>query len=160
MANRQRAIGYLAGVLFAGLSTAVLGAETAAVQDDHLNSYTIEDYSIAKSLTGKPGDPNAGAKVAVDRSLGNCLGCHAVPIPGEPFPGNVGPDLAGVGARLTEGQLRLRLVDPKRVNEATSMPAFYKVDGLNRVATKFAGKPMLTAEQIEDLVAYLMTLKH
>jgi L-cysteine S-thiosulfotransferase len=144
----------------AALAPSALVAETVAVQDDHLNPYTIEDYSIRKSLTGKPGDPQAGAKVAVDRQLGNCLGCHAVPIPGEPFPGNVGPDLAGVGARLTEGELRLRLVDPKRVNEATSMPAFYKVDGLNRVAAKFAGKPMLTAEQVEDLVAYLASLKH
>ncbi|HYM29906.1 MAG TPA: sulfur oxidation c-type cytochrome SoxX [Candidatus Cybelea sp.] len=135
-------------------------ARPVEVKDDHLVAYDVVDGAIPKSLTGHPGVAAAGAHVAVDRSLGNCMSCHAVGQPKEEFPGNVGPDLAGVGSRLKEGEIRLRIVDPKRLNEATSMPAFYKVDGLDRVAKAYAGKPILTAEQVEDLVAYLMTLKN
>ena len=135
-------------------------AEPVAVSDANLVPYVIRDGAIPASLTGTAGNPAEGAKIVVDRGLGNCMGCHAVGILKEPFPGNLGPDLAGIGSRSTAGELRLRLVDPKRLNAATSMPAFYKVDGLQRVTAQYVGKPILSAAQIEDVIAYLMTLKN
>ena len=144
------------------MTQAVVAARAAApitIKDDDLVPYTIVDNAIPQSLTGAGGDAARGAKIVVDRGLGNCMSCHGVGMPQEPFPGNVGPDLAGVGSRLSAGELRLRLVDPKRLNEATSMPAFYKVEGLNRVARRYAGKPILTAAEIEDVIAYLLTLR-
>lgn len=137
-------------------SCALAGAAGA----DDLVSYEIVDgSSIPKSLTGAAGDPAKGREVVINRQLGNCLGCHTMPIPEQPFHGGTAPDLAGVGGRLTEGELRLRVVNPKVVNPNTMMPAFYRTDGLTRVMEKFAGKPILTAEQVEDVVAYLETLK-
>ena len=115
--------------------------------------------SIPKSLTGKPGDPKAGRKTAIATKLGNCLACHVMPVPEQPFHGEVGPDLNGVGGRYSAGEIRLRLVDAKILNPDTIMPAFYKKDGLHRVMKKFQGKTILTAQQVEDVVAYMMTLK-
>ena len=136
--------------------TAMAGSAAAV----GLMSYEIvDDNSIPKSLTGAPGDAVKGRAVAIDRKLGNCLACHQMPIPEQPFHGETGPDLAGVADRYSEGELRLRVVNPKVINPATMMPAFYRAEGLNRVMKKFQGKPMLTAEQVEDIVAYLMTLK-
>jgi len=88
-----------------------------------------------------------------------CLLCHSGPFAEEKFQGNVGPDLSGVGARWSEGQLRLRLVDGRRINPATIMPSYYRVDDLTRVGASWRGKPVLTAEQIEDVVAFLATLR-
>lgn len=120
--------------------------------------YDVVDGTIPESLTGRPGDPERGRAIAAGRE-GNCLACHHMPIPEQPFHGDLGPDLTGIGDRLTEGEIRLRLVDPKRVNEQTIMPSFYTVDGLTRVAGRYRGRPILTAAQIEDLVAYLSRLK-
>ena len=114
---------------------------------------------IPASLTGAKGDPARGRAVVANRQLGLCLLCHAGPFPEERFQGDLGPDLNGVGARLSEGEIRARIVDPARVKPDTIMPAYYKTDGLNRVATAVRGKTILTAEQIEDIVAYLVTLK-
>ena len=111
------------------------------------------------SLTGKPGDPARGRAIVANRSVGLCLLCHAAPIPEERFQGNLAPSLAGAGARATPGQLRLRLVDPARLNPDTIMPPYYWVDGLYRVAKNFQGKTILTAGQIEDVVAYLASLQ-
>ncbi len=139
------------------LAMTAMAGSAAAVG---LMSYEIvDDNSIPKSLTGAPGDPVKGREVAIDRKLGNCLACHQMPIPEQPFHGETAPDLAGVADRYSEGELRLRVVNPKVINPATMMPAFYRTEGLNRVMKKFQGKPMLTAEQVEDIVAYLMTLK-
>ena len=136
--------------------TAVAGSASA----ESLVSYqVVDDYSIPQSLTGAPGDPAKGREVAIDRKLGNCLACHQMPIPEQAFHGETGPDLAGVADRYSEGELRLRVVNPKIVNPATMMPAFYRTEGLNRVMKNFQGKPMLSAEQVEDVVAYLKTLK-
>ncbi len=88
-----------------------------------------------------------------------CLLCHSGPYREERFQGTMAPDLKGAGARWNEGQLRLRIVDAAHLNPETIMPPYYRVDGLNRVAPGFRGKTILTAEQIEDVVAYLMTLK-
>jgi len=119
----------------------------------------VDDASIPQSLTGKPGDPARGRKVAINRKLGNCLACHQMPISEELFHGAVGPDLSAVGSTLSEAEVRLRVVNPKIVNPDTIMPAFYRTEGLHRVIKKFQGKPMLSAQQVEDVVAYLMTLK-
>jgi sulfur-oxidizing protein SoxX len=115
--------------------------------------------AIPSSLTGATGDPALGRKIVLDRHVGLCLLCHSGPFPEERFQGNLAPDLTGVGARLSAGQIRLRIVDSSRVNPQTIMPAYFRTDGLTRVAPAYRGKPVLTAEQIEDVVAFLVTLK-
>ena len=121
--------------------------------------YDVVGDAIPASLTGAPGDAERGARIVANRQVGLCLLCHSGPFPQERFQGTMAPDLKGAGTRSTEGQLRLRIVDPSRLNPATIMPPYYRVDGLARVAPNFRGKTILTAEQIEDVVAYLMTLK-
>jgi sulfur-oxidizing protein SoxX len=121
--------------------------------------YRVDGDRIEASLTGRPGDPARGRQVVADRQLGLCLLCHAAPIPEERFQGNIGPDLRGVGARLSTGQIRLRLVDAARLAPETVMPSYYVVEGLNRVGQAWRGRPVLSAEQIEDVVAYLATLR-
>jgi len=111
------------------------------------------------SLTGKPGDAARGRAIVSNRQVGLCLLCHSGPFPEEAFQGNLAPDLRGVGARLSEGQLRLRIVDPSRLNPATIMPSYYRTEGLERVAPSYRGKRLLSAQQIEDVVAFLKTLR-
>jgi sulfur-oxidizing protein SoxX len=137
---------------------AVLAA-TGAVAQPALHPYTIVSDSIPASLTGAAGDPVRGRAVVVDRRLGACLLCHRGPFPEEKFQGTLAPDLAGAGARWSEGELRLRLVDPTRLNPDTIMPAYYRVEGLTRVGHAWLGKPILSAEQIEDVIAFLRTLR-
>jgi len=120
-------------------------------------SVTVGD-AIPASLTGAPGNPARGRAIVMDRQVGLCLLCHSGPFPEERFQGNLAPDLRNA-ARLTEGQIRLRIVDSRKVNQQSIMPAYYKSDGLTRVAPAYRGKTVLTAEQIEDIVAYLLTLK-
>jgi len=115
--------------------------------------------AIPESLTGAKGDPARGRAIVGNRQVGLCLLCHSGPFPEERFQGELAPDLKGAGARWSEGQLRLRIVDSSRINPASIMPAYHRTDGLTRVAPAFRGKPILTAEQIEDVVAYLTTLK-
>lgn len=100
-----------------------------------------------------------GRALVADRQTGLCLVCHSGPFPEQPFQGDLGPDLRGIGTRLSEGQIRLRIVDASRVNPATIMPPYYRTEGLARVAPAFRGRPVLSAEQIEDVVAFLLTLK-
>lgn len=114
---------------------------------------------IPAPLSGAKGDPARGRAIVVNRQLGLCLLCHSGPFPEERFQGNIGPDLNGIGARLSEGQIRLRVADPGRLNPATLMPAYFRSEGLTRVAPAFEGKSLLGAEQVEDVVAFLMTLK-
>jgi sulfur-oxidizing protein SoxX len=121
--------------------------------------YRVVGDAIPDPLGGLGGDGGRGRAIVLDRAVGNCLICHQVPIPTEPFQGDIGPDLAGVGSRLTAGQLRLRLVDQSRLNPETIMPPYYRVDGLVRVARPFAGAPVLTAQDIEDVVRWLETLR-
>ena len=118
----------------------------------------LGEQSIPASLTGAKGDPVRGRAIVANRQVGLCLLCHSGPFPEERFQGNLAPDLRSA-ARLSEGEIRLRLVDPARVNPQTIMPAYYRADGLTRVAPSFRGKTILTAGQIEDVVAYLATLK-
>src|SRR5256885_8056041 len=132
---------------------------TAAFAQDGLRPFTVVGDAIPASLTGAPGDPERGLKIVTNRQVGLCLLCHSGPYPEERFQGTMAPDLSGAGSRWNEGQLRLRIVDAARLNAQTIMPPYYRVDGLNRVAPGFRGKPILTGEQIEDVVADLMTLE-
>ena len=111
-------------------------------------------------LTQEVGDAARGRAIVANRQLGLCLLCHTGPIPEERFQGNLAPDLAGAGDRWSTGQLRLRLVDPSRFNPATIMPAYFKTEGLNRVSAPLKGKTILSAQQIEDVIAYLETLRN
>ena len=141
-------------------ATAIALAVAGPVRAEEQVAYNVVDgTSIPKSLTGKPGDPAKGREVAINRRLGNCLACHHMPVPEQAFQGEIGPNLAGVADRYTEGELRLRVVNPKVLNEDTFMPAFYRSEDLHRVMKNFQGKTILTAEQVEDVVAYLLTLK-
>ena len=135
----------------------MLSVSVAPAQE--LRPTTVVGDAIPASLTGAPGDAERGLKIVTNRQVGLCLLCHSGPYPQDRFQGNLAPDLKGAGARWSEGQLRLRIVDAARLNPQTIMPPYYRVDGLTRVAAGFRGKPILTAEQIEDVVAYLMTLK-
>jgi len=127
--------------------------------DAYLN-WEMRDYAIEQPLGGLKGDAARGRAIARDRSRGNCLACHQMPIPEEEFHGTLGPSLHGIGARLTEGQIRLRIVDQKQVNPMTIMPGFYRDPRhFNRVADEYEGKTILTPREVEDLVAYLVTLK-
>lgn len=121
--------------------------------------YEITGDAIATSLTGKGGDPSRGRTIIVNRQVGLCLLCHAGPFPEEKLQGSLAPDLTRVGVRLSTSQLRLRVVDASLVNPNTIMPPYYRTQGLNRVAPAVAGKPILSAEQVEDVVAFLATLK-
>ena len=131
----------------------------SAAQDAAVRPYEIVGDAIPGSLTATPGDAARGRRIVASRQQGLCLLCHSGPFPEERFQGDLSPSLAGAGSRWTEGQLRLRLVDSSRLNPATIMPSYYRIEGFNRVAPSFRGKPVLTAEQIEDVVAFLATLK-
>ena len=115
--------------------------------------------SLPASLTGRKGDPSRGRAIVANRQVGLCLLCHTGPIPEERFQGDLAPDLKGVGSRLSEAEIRSRIVDPGKTRPDTIMPAYYKAEGLSRVASSFRGKTILSAEQIEDVVAYLATLR-
>ena len=115
--------------------------------------------SLPESLTGAKGDPARGRAIVTNRQVGLCLLCHSGPFPEERFQGNLAPDLKGAGARWTEAQLRLRIVDSSRINPASIMPAYHRTEGLTRVAPAQRGKPILSAAQIEDVVAFLTTLR-
>jgi sulfur-oxidizing protein SoxX len=123
-----------------------------------LRPYAIVGDAIPDSLTTTQGDAARGRALVVDRTS-TCILCHNGPFPELTFQGDLAPSLAGSGSRWSEGQLRLRLVDASRLNAATIMPSYYRVDGLNRVGPAWRGKPILSAEQIEDIVAYLATLR-
>jgi sulfur-oxidizing protein SoxX len=123
-----------------------------------LQDFVVVGDTIPASLTGVPGDATRGRALVVDR-VSTCILCHSGPFPEQKFQGDLAPSLAGAGSSWSEGQLRLRLVDASRFNPATIMPSFYRVEGLDRVGTNWRGKPVLSAEQIEDIVAYLVTLR-
>ncbi len=115
---------------------------------------------ISEPLTAQPGDPERGRRIVGNRQLSMCLLCHTGPFPEERFQGNLAPPLDGSGQRLSAAQLRLRLVDSKRINPDSIMPAYHATGGLQRVGASWAGKPILSAQQIEDVVAYLSLLRH
>ncbi len=122
-------------------------------------SYVVTGDAIELPLEGAVGDVARGRLIVASRTVGLCLLCHSGPFPEERFQGNLAPPLDGAGTRWNAGQLRLRIVDPARVSPDTPMPAYFRTDGLTRVAPAFSGKPILSAAQIEDVVAYLATLR-
>jgi sulfur-oxidizing protein SoxX len=128
------------------------------VEAQALRRYEIVGDAIPEPLTGVKGDPARGRAIVVDRQKGLCLLCHAGPFPEQRFQGNLAPDLTGVGTRWSEGQLRLKIVDSRRLNLATIMPPYYNMDGLVRVGRNWQNKPVLSVEQVEDVVAFLTTL--
>jgi sulfur-oxidizing protein SoxX len=138
------------------LCAAMAGCAVAAPQA--LVEYRVDGDAIHAPLSAQPGDPVRGRDILAGRDA-NCLLCHAVPETGARFMGNIAPSLSGVGARLSAAQLRLRIVDQSRLNPETVMPSYYRITGLTRVAAAYRGKPVLSAAQIEDVVAYLQTLK-
>jgi L-cysteine S-thiosulfotransferase len=129
----------------------------AALAESLQNVVVVGD-TIPASLTGAPGNATRGRALVVERSS-TCILCHGGPFPEQKFQGDLAPNLAGVGSRWSAGQLRLRLVDASSFNATTIMPSYYRVDGLDRVGPSWRGKPILSAEQIEDIVAYLVTLR-
>jgi L-cysteine S-thiosulfotransferase len=141
------------------MAALALLAGSAAPGRAEIVAYNIVGDAIPASLTGSHGDAARGRAIVANHNLGLCLLCHSGPFPEDKFQGTMAPDLAGAGARWSEGQLRLRIVDASKFNPQTIMPPFYRVDHLTRVAPAFRGKPVLTAVDVEDVVAYLMTLK-
>jgi sulfur-oxidizing protein SoxX len=124
-----------------------------------LQPYEIVGDAIPAPLTETPGDAARGRAIVINRRVGLCLLCHGGPFPEEKLQGNLAPDLGGTGARWSVGQLRLRIVDARRLNPETIMPPYYRIDGLDRVAPAFREKPIFSAQQIEDVVAFLATLR-
>ncbi len=145
----------MTAVLFASLVVCVAAGGAAA--QDRVVRFDVVGDAIPQALTSEPGDPARGRSIVVNREAGACSLCHAVP--GERASGDIAPTLAGAGARLSPGQLRLRVADSTRVNPDTPMPAYYRTEGLTQVAAAYRGKPILSAQQVEDVVAWLATLK-
>jgi sulfur-oxidizing protein SoxX len=133
----------------------ILAGEAAA---QAVRPYVVVGDAIPASLTGEPGEAVRGRTLILNRTS-TCILCHSGPFPEETFQGDLAPSLSGVGSRWSPAQLRLRLVDASRLNPATIMPSYYRVDGLDRVGAAWRDKPMLSAAQIEDIVAYLATLR-
>ena len=146
------ALAVVGALLMANLAVRA-GAETGLVP------YMIVGDAIPASLTGTKGDAERGRAIVANRQMGLCLLCHSGPFPQEKFQGTLAPNLKGAGSRSTEGQLRLRIIDASRLNPQTIMPPYYRVQGLVNVAPAFQGKTLLSPEQIEDVVAYLETLR-
>ena len=149
----------VSAAIAATVALAVSGGRSAFAQGPAVAAYTIAGDAIAAPLAGLTGDAGRGKALAFDPERGNCTICHPVPGGDPRTQGNVGPPLAGVAARLREGQIRLRLVDGTRINPDTIMPPYHRVEGLNRVGREWTGKPVLSAQEVEDIVAFLATLR-
>ena len=158
----QDEVGIISRTLRLVLIGAILASPGRAGAQE-LRDYAVVNDAIPASLTGSPGDPQRGRAIVINRQ-NTCILCHSGPfaedkIRSDKLQGDLAPSLAGVGSRWSEGQLRLRLVDASRLNPATIMPSYYRVDGLQRVGASWRGKPILSADEIEDVVAYLVSLR-
>jgi sulfur-oxidizing protein SoxX len=151
---RLAAIGLLQCVLVSGSVIA-----QSAIAPGTPASPRFDGDAIPAPLTSTPGDPARGKKVVVEREKGHCILCHAVPETDVKFSGNIAPPLNGVALRLTPAQMRGRIADPTRHDPQTVMPAYFRTDGLRRVAKAYAGKTVLSAQDVEDAVAWLSTLR-
>ena len=144
----MKAARFLASLLLAMAIPAVAAAQTLQVTGD----------AVMQSLTGSAGDAARGRAIIIDRQKGFCLLCHSGPFSEEPLQGNLAPSLAGAGSRWNKGQLRLRLMDNKRINPESIMPAYHRIEGLNRVGPVCRDRPILNAAEIEDVLAFLTGL--
>ena len=122
------------------------------------SAQTLKGAVVTESLSGVPGDPVRGRAIVVSRQTGLCLLCHNGPFPDERFQGNLAPDLSISVANLTAPELRARIMDASRFNPSTIMPSYYRDDHLYRVADKFKGQTILNAQEIEDVVAFLVVM--
>jgi L-cysteine S-thiosulfotransferase len=122
-------------------------------------SFTVVGDGIPQPLTDVPGDAQRGRAIVASRQQGLCLLCHQAPIAEEPAQGNLAGDLRGTGSRWSEAQLRLRVADARRLNPASLMPAFHRAEGQQRVGPAWQGRPVLDAQQVEDVVAYLRSMR-
>jgi sulfur-oxidizing protein SoxX len=159
-ATRCRAL-RLARIALA-LTAAALSATARAATDPGAAAVVplhVVGDGVPRPLAGAQGDATRGRALVVARNPANCVLCHAVPDPAVRFAGDLGPSLAGAGARLSAAQLRLRVADSRRLNPATIMPSYYRADGLVNVASSYRGMPVLTAREVEDIVAWLATLR-
>jgi sulfur-oxidizing protein SoxX len=144
----------LAWLAFSGVTSA---------QDDLPDDYcrwAVADYAIAEPLCGLTGDAQRGSEIVTDSYRGNCLACHQLPIPGIEAYGTIGPPLTGIAARLSVPMIRLRVVDTRHINPMSIMPGFYRDPRLiNRPGKDYRGRTFLSAQQVEDVIAYMATLK-
>lgn len=138
---------------------ALLAAAGAPAGAQSVLPFEVVGDGIPRPLGGLTGDPARGRRIVADRQVGTCLLCHAGPFPEERFQGTIGPDLTGVGARMTAAQIRLRIVHSRRLVPELIMPAYHSVAGLNRVGAQWAGRPVLDGQQVEDAVAFLASLR-
>jgi len=157
----SRLLGTLVMASLAASPQAVLATDagsSGAVQEPYYD-WQVQDYEIRDPLGGLVGVPERGARIASDQHAGNCYACHVLPLDEDEFYGNLGPPLAGIASRQSVGMIRLHVVDQTRFNPETVMPGYYRRFGqLNRVAEKYRGHTYLSAQQIEDVVAWLATL--
>ncbi len=144
------AFALLVGVFNSMFATTVTAQTTA---------YSVVDDGIPAALTAQPGDATRGRDIVTNRQVGMCQLCHQVPMSNDRFQGDIATSLAGAGARWAVPQLRLRIVDSRRVNAESVMPAYYKAQSLTRVGANWRDKPILNAQQVEDVVAWLASLK-
>lgn len=147
----EGSIGRLLATLIALLMTHAHGVSPS--------THNIVDSGIPVALTDAPGDASRGRMIASNRQIGMCMLCHQAPITEDRFQGDISTNLAGAGARWTVPQLRLRIVNSRQINPASVMPAYYRTDGLQRVTASARDKPILDAQQVEDVVAWLASLK-
>lgn len=140
------------------VAAVIFALPSALLAQTELSRFVVAGDAIPASLTGTPGDATRGRALVVERSS-TCVLCHNGPFPEQKFQSELAPNLTGVGSRWSAGQLRLRLVDASRLNPGTIMPSYYRIDGLQRVGRTWRDKPILSAKQIEDIVAYLVTLR-
>ena len=148
-----------AGVSCALAASVLLAPSTVVAQATAIADYRVVGDAIPAPLTATPGDALRGRAIVTSRQVGLCLLCHAGPFPEERAQGTIGTNLAGAGSRWSEAQLRLRVVDSRRLNPESPMPSYHRVDGLNGVASAWRGRPVLDAQQVEDVVALLRTLR-
>jgi sulfur-oxidizing protein SoxX len=148
-----RALGFAASLI----ASCTLSGQVRA-QGKPVGMLSAED-GIGTPLADLPGDVATGRRIVVDRQKGACLLCHSGPFPEERFQGDLAPDLSGAGSRWSVAQLRLRLAAPHLVNPETIMPSYLRSEGFVRIAPALRGRPILTEQEIEDVVALLATLK-
>ena len=150
----------LSSLLILFINNSIADSNAMLPAEENYCRWEVTDYAIDKPLCGYNGNAERGKAIASDGSKGNCLACHQLPIDGIEAFGTIGPPLAGIGSRQTEGFIRLRVVDTRNINPMSIMPGFYRDPELiNRPGKPYIGRTFLTAQQVEDVIAYLVTLK-